>query len=104
MAGATSICLFHAKFGGRCQAVELLNVRPTAAASHETTSATTSAEISDQLAAELKAKFTDTYDEVLYADARAIFEQELIKYDVTEERCIALDCQFSTTPRFYMGD
>jgi len=90
----TSICLFHAMFGGRCLGVEMINSRPTSDAAADL-------DAQEALAEELKGNFTDPIDAVLYADARLRFEHDLRTYGVTPERCAAMGCSFSHERRFF---
>lgn len=92
-----SICLLHAKFGGRCRASELLNVRPTklvcqnssSRSAAEASCATSTAEAAAELR---RAGFHDPFDDVLFHDAQNRFWADLRLYNVTPSRCAKLGC------------
>lgn len=76
-----SICLFHARFGGRCLAAELLNNRPTA---YPTSLVRNSTQIDADAAL---AAFHDRYDSVLYRAVRSRFEREWRELALSPQRC-----------------
>ena len=86
-----SICLFHLKLGGRCLDVELINNRPTAGSNSIQAERDSAKTVSD-----IRARFTDRYDSVLYADARQRFERDLQTYGVNAESCAAIGCALSS--------
>jgi len=90
-----SICLFHAKFGGKCLAVELINTRETSDKMTDD-----AAEELVAMADELRTDLPDRYDSVLYADVRKRFEADLLTYNVTAARCMELGCEYSESRRF----
>lgn len=72
----SSVCLFHAMFGGACKEKEFLNTRPgenrTTPEPYDTS--------------ELEG-FADVYDGELYAEAERIFRMNLLRYDVADGNC-----------------
>jgi len=89
----TSICLFHAKFGGRCLEVEMRNNRPSAVERSDV-------DAQAALAEELAANFTDRFDSVIYADMRQRFERELQEFGISPGRCAAMGCRMGSR-RFF---
>lgn len=81
---ATSVCLFHAKLGGPCRAVEGLNSRPTESESADEAHADTRA-----LLAAL-ADFEDPFDTVVNNEALRRYRADLRVFNVTPARCRAL--------------
>lgn len=72
-----SVCLFHAKFGGRCSEAEFDNMRLGSGRSEQEEAYDTS---------ELRG-FTDDADRQLYAEAVKIFEADSVRFSVSEETC-----------------
>ena len=72
-----SICLFHKMFGGRCQAIEFEDTRPSFSGKTSDTEYNTS---------ELMG-FHDDIDAVVYDAALQVFKAHLIAYNVTYESC-----------------
>lgn len=70
-----SMCLFHAKFGGECQAAEFTNSRP--------------GEMSSDSGYDTSALngFTDQSDNKLFSLAKTIFEEDLETFGVSHESC-----------------
>lgn len=73
-----SMCLFHARFGGECTALELLNTRP---GKHR------DAEHPDFYDIEELQGIEDPYDSLLYAEAKEIFWQDVNRFGLTVEKC-----------------
>jgi len=73
-----SMCLLHRKFGGDCFASDFEDSRPSA----EGKSSSGRYNVS-----ELNG-FTDPVDGLLYNEARKIFFQELLEYNVSHESCM----------------
>jgi len=72
-----SMCLFHAKFGGECISSEFTNTRPGPEAEAGKSLYDTS---------ELEG-FTDPSDALVYAEAKAMFEEDLQRLGVSHESC-----------------
>ena len=70
-----SICLFHAKFGGKCLAVDFDDTRPSKGASSHTYDTS------------ILNGWTDEPDRAVYAKAKQMFEADLQKYDISHETC-----------------
>ena len=80
----SSLCLFHAKMGGRCLASELQNNRPTQG--HGMSSSGTAT-------ANLRAGgYRDEHDDPLFELALRLFREDLSRYNVTPGRCALLNC------------
>lgn len=73
-----SICLFHAKFGGKCHAYEKVNTRPGRYLSTDHPSYYDTEELGG---------FTDVFDRQLYMEAVAMFEEDVELYGLTRESC-----------------
>jgi len=74
-----SMCLFHAKFGGACQAHDFMNTRPGPMSSdigYDTS---------------ILQGFTDPSDGQVYGLAKSIFHEDLRRFNVSHETC-ALWC------------
>ena len=113
---ALSVCLLHVRFGGRCDASELANSRPSrlgdgianplrCGAGRECNSAEFKRSMEPvALSAKLRVPdptvFNDPYDGELYHLAAARFERELVEHDVNAERCAAEICHGIPTSRF----
>jgi len=78
-----SICLFHAKFGGKCNAYETLNTRP----GRYLDDAHPSYYDTDELNG-----FVDIFDHQLYMEAVALFERDVEEFGLTHQYCQKL-CQ-----------
>jgi len=74
-----SICLFHAKFGGPCRRMEFLDVRPN----DHSTNTTSQYDVS------ILNGWIDKVDRPVYAEAVRIFQEDLVKYDVSPTTCRA---------------
>jgi len=75
-----SICLFRAMFGGGCVSSDFLNTRPGNSSSGDSLYDTS----------ELYG-YVDVYDGPVYAEAQAMFRQDVQLYAVDEDKC-GLDC------------
>ena len=73
-----SICLFHAKYGGKCNAYETLNTRP----GRYLDDAHPSYYDTDELNG-----FVDIFDRQLYMEALAIFERDVEQFGLSHEYC-----------------
>lgn len=73
-----SICLFHAKYGGQCQAYEMVNTRPGRYLSTDHPSYYDTEELGG---------FTDVFDRQLYMEAVAMFEEDVERYGISREYC-----------------
>lgn len=78
-----SVCLFHAMYGGRCQDVEFKNTRPGSRRAEAGTAYDT---------AKLLGDWRDDVDGEIYKEAKAIFEENLVRYNVTRETCALTYC------------
>jgi len=73
-----SICLFHAKYGGKCNAYETLNTRP----GRSLDKAHPSYYDTDELNG-----FVDMFDRQLYMEAVASFERDVEQFGLSHEYC-----------------
>lgn len=73
-----SICLFHAKYGGQCNAYEMVNTRPGRYLSTDHPSYYDTEELGG---------FTDVFDRQLYMEAMAMFEEDIERFGLTREYC-----------------
>jgi hypothetical protein len=88
---ALSICLFHARLGGRCLRSEFDNSRPTTPRlTRLPWIRNTSLRDYTAWATEQVAAVGDPYDEALYAAAEARVRAEVAALGLTRERCEAL--------------
>jgi hypothetical protein len=113
---ALSVCLLHVRFGGRCDASELVNSRPSrlgdgianplrcgAGRVCDRTEFKRSMEpvtLGAQSRVPDPTVFDDPYDGELYHLAAARFERELIEHNVNAERCAAEVCHGIPPSRF----
>jgi len=70
-----SVCLFHAKFGGPCSAIQLMDVDPTAA-KNGTFYDTSGLQ-----------GWVDRQDGKVYAEAQRIFAEDSVRFQVSEASC-----------------
>eukprot|EP00438_Fugacium_kawagutii_P032691 Skav221352 [mRNA] locus=scaffold1845:222188:222670:+ [translate_table: standard] len=73
-----SVCLFHAKFGGPCQAIEFVNTRPTQRPNNSKSYDTS-----------ILNGWVDEIDAPVYAEAKRLFHDDLARYGVSHETCQA---------------
>ena len=71
-----SICLFHAKFGGKCLPVDFEDTRPSG---NTSTSSTYNTSILNG--------WVDEADGKVYARAKEIFRSDLLKYGISHDTC-----------------
>ena len=89
------MCLFHAMFGGRCDPAELADNRASSQSSQSNGRLNRTSVYHTRtsvLVEELKASYTDPYDQPLYEHVRRRFIAQLQEYGVTAERCVAMGC------------
>lgn len=72
-----SVCLFHKMFGGNCHAREFRNLRPGS--------------YPRQLTPRMS-QAIDPFDSAVFARARAIFQANLAKHNVTPDSCREMNC------------
>ena len=88
---ALSICLLHAKLGGRCLRAEFDNSRPTTSRlTRLPWIRNTSLRDYTAWAAEEVARVGDPFDEALYEAVEARFRAEVAQHRLSRERCEAL--------------
>ena len=85
-----SICLFHRKFGGECDASEFDNTRPTAR-DEKAGAISSGSSRNGVMYQRRKGKSLGlSSDEKLYVEAQAIFWQEMARYRLDAQACVAV--------------